>query len=104
MHLTFPTLLTLTFLLPFSYASVTIYSQKPIGISTTTAIAANYTGAAAYDPTVLMAPPIPNPPPATQFTLALQEQALAVQGLSIQLSGSFMGFSIEMSVVNQVHE
>ena len=93
MHLSLFTLLSLISLLPFSYASVTVYSQKPI-----------HTGVPAHDPTILQAPPIPNPPPATQFTLLLQQQAQAVQGLSIQQSGSFMGFSIETSVVNQVRE
>lgn len=106
MHITIlPTLLvSLTSLIPVSYASVTVYSQQPIGANTATAAAANYTGAAAYDPTILQVPPIPNPAPATQFTLQLQQQAQAVQGLSIQQSGSFMGFSIETSVVNQVRE
>ena len=44
-----------------SQASITVYSQVPLGKGTGTAqsAAANYTGAAAYDPTVLNAPPIP---------------------------------------------
>lgn len=83
--------------------AVTVYSQIPFGAATTaTAAAANYTGSAAYDPTVLIAPAVPNPLPAMQFTLPLQPSAAAVTGLSIPLSGSFYGFSIEMSVINQV--
>lgn len=75
-----------------------------MGQSTSTAASASYTGAAAYDPTVLTAPAIPNPAPPTQFTLELQSSGDAVQGLSIRQSGSFLGFSIETSVVNQVRE
>ena len=101
-----PTLLYLLSVIQVSYASVTVYSQIPIGQATGTAqsAAANYTGAAAYDPKVLNAPAIPNPAPPTQFTLQLQSSSQAVQGLSIMQSGSFLGFSIETSVVNQVCE
>lgn len=84
--------------------AVTVYNQLPMGQSTSTAASASYTGAAAYDPTVLTAPAIPNPAPPTQFTLELQSSGDAVQGLSIRQSGSFLGFSIETSVVNQVRE
>jgi hypothetical protein len=93
-------------LLHVSQASVTVYSQVAFGQGTPTAgsPAANYTGAAAYDPLVLTAPPIPNPAPATQFTLQLQSTAQAVQGLSIMQKGAFLGFSIETSVINQVRE
>lgn len=89
-----------------SLASVTVYSQVPLGQGTNTAqsAAATYTGSAAYDPTILTAPPIPNPAPPTQFTLALQSSSQAVQGLSIVQNGAFLGFSIETSVVNQVCE
>jgi hypothetical protein len=87
------------------HGSVTVYSQIPFGASATASgAAASYTGAAAYDPTVLAAPALPNPLPATQFTLQLQQSAAAVPGLSILQSGSFYGFSIEMSVINQVSE
>ena len=91
-------------LLHVSQASITVYSQIPLGQATATAAAANYTGAAQYDPKVLTPPPIPNPAPSTQFTLQLQSSSQAVQGLSIMQSGTFLGFSIEMSVVNQVRE
>lgn len=85
-------------------ASITVYSQEPFGVGTTTAAAATYTGAAAYDPTVLNPPPVPSPPPPTQFSIQLQSSSSDVNGLSIPQSGSFLGFSIEFSVINQVRE
>jgi hypothetical protein len=89
-------------------AAVTVYSQQPLGQATATAtvsgVAANYTGSAAYDPTVLNPPPLPDPKPAGQFGLQLQASADAMPGLSIPQKGTFMGFSIEMSVINQVRE
>lgn len=89
-----------------SQASVTVYNQIPLGLATSAsgAPSSTYTGAAAYDPLVLNPPEIPNPAPATQFTLQLQSSSQAVQGLSIMQSGAFLGFSIETSVVNQVRE
>ncbi|KAF5376627.1 hypothetical protein D9615_007857 [Tricholomella constricta] len=78
--------------------AVTVYGQKPL-VPTTTAAAADYTGAAAYNPTTLIPPPIPSPLN-TQFTLQLQNGG--TPGLSIPQEGSFLGFSIEMSVANQV--
>lgn len=91
-------------LLNVSNASVTVYNQIPLGMATLSAPGAGYTAAAAYDPTVLDPPPIPNPAPPTQFTLELQSSSQAVQGLSIMQSGAFMGFSIETSVIDQVRE
>jgi hypothetical protein len=96
--------LLLSFLLTFNLvcASVTVYyvtGQAPIATGTSTSAGANYTAAAAYDPTVLTPPPIPSPF-TTQFTIQLQNGGTS--NLSIQQSGSFMGFSIEMSVVNQI--
>jgi hypothetical protein len=78
----------------------------PVGFATGTsaADAANYTGAAAYDPTVLVAPPIPNPAPPKTFFLQLPSSNTSQGGLSILQKGSFYGFSIEMSVVNQVRK
>jgi hypothetical protein len=83
-------------------ASITVYyqpGQTPLGTATGTASVAAYTGAAAYDPTVLTPPAVPNPFN-TQFNIQLQNGG--TPGVSIQQSGSFMGFSIEMSVANQV--
>lgn len=85
--------------------AVTVYSQVPMGVTpTTSASGSTYTGAAAYDPTVLNAPALPNPLPPTQFGIQLSTSASDVPALSIQLSGAFLGFSIEMSVVDQVCE
>ncbi|KII85080.1 glycoside hydrolase family 79 protein [Plicaturopsis crispa FD-325 SS-3] len=78
--------------------SVTVYGVTP----TTAAASANYTGSAAYDTTVLNAPEVPSPAPATQFTLALNTASSSVNGLSIAQSGTFLGFSVEFSVINQV--
>jgi hypothetical protein len=86
------------------WASVTVYSQLPLGQATVAAAAANYTGAAAYDPTVLNPPPIPNPAPGTQPFIQLFNSNTSQSRLSIPVSGSFYGFSIEMSVANQVRE
>lgn len=84
-------------------AGVTVYYQVPLADSTTTASSANYTGAAAYDPTVLTPPPVPAGL-TTQFGIQLSSSSAAVQGLSIPHQGSFMGFSIEFTVVNQICE
>ncbi|KAJ6627347.1 glycoside hydrolase family 79 protein [Mycena sp. CBHHK59/15] len=93
--------------LPAVWSAITVYHQQPFGDTTTStasssgsAAAASYTGAAAYDPTVLTAPPIPDPPPATKFFQQLS--SAPVSGLSIPQSGYFFGFSVEFSVINQV--
>ncbi|OSD00691.1 glycoside hydrolase family 79 protein [Trametes coccinea BRFM310] len=86
--------------------AVTVYGQQPLVTSTTTSSApgATYTGLAAYDPRILDPPPLPDPLPPNQFGIQLSASASNVQGLSIPLSGSFFGFSVEMSVVTQVSE
>ncbi|KAF8636081.1 hypothetical protein AX17_003787 [Amanita inopinata Kibby_2008] len=81
-------------------AGVTIYHQIHFGTGTDTASPADYTGAAAYNPTVLQAPPVPSGFP-TQYNIQLQNGG-APPGVSIPHMGSFVGFSIEMSVANQV--
>ncbi|KAJ7927457.1 glycoside hydrolase family 79 protein [Mycena leptocephala] len=79
-------------------ASVTVYGQIPLGV--TSALAATATRPAAYNDTVLDPPPVPDPPPATSFTLTLQSLNTSVSsGLSIPIKGTFFGFSIEMSFV-----
>lgn len=93
--------------LPVVWSSITVYHQQPFGATTTTsasgsAAAASYTGAAAYDPTILNAPPIPDPRPPTTFFQQLSSSP--VPGLSIPQSGYFLGFSVEFSVINQVCE
>lgn len=86
--------------------SVTVYSQVRFGESTKTltAQAGNYTPPAAYDPTQLNPPGLPSDLPPTTFTLQLGSNNNTQNGLSIPLAGSFFGFSIEMSVTNQVCE
>jgi hypothetical protein len=98
-------LLVHSFLLAVSIvrAAVTAYGphvQQPLG--TLTAASASYTGAATYDDVILNPPPVPNPPPPTSF--AVQLETGSVSGLSIPQSGSFFGFSIELSVVTQVRK
>ncbi|EIN05065.1 hypothetical protein PUNSTDRAFT_107355 [Punctularia strigosozonata HHB-11173 SS5] len=46
----------------------------------------------------LVPPPLPDPPLSNAFTVALSNSP---NGLSIPQSGSFFGFSIELSVINQ---
>jgi hypothetical protein len=102
-----PSLALLGLGLASSVHAVTVYSQKPLATSvatSTTPAAADYTGAAAYDPTVLNPPPVPSPAINTQFGVQLQSSGSAVQGLGVKQSGSFLGFSVEMSVANQVCE
>lgn len=97
----------LLFLLPIlARAQITVYKQIPLG-QTATAVAAGaeQTTLPAYDATVLTPPAIPVPPPQTAYTLAVQRDAATVQGLSIpHVGGGFFGFSVEMSVINQVCE
>jgi predicted carbohydrate-binding protein with CBM5 and CBM33 domain len=90
-----------------AHGQVTVYYQQgqtPLSAggtstATITGAAANYT-AAAYNPTTLNAPPVPSPFNG-QFTVQVQNGGAPV-GVSIPQDGSFLGFSIEMSVVNQV--
>ncbi|KAJ7757813.1 glycoside hydrolase family 79 protein [Mycena maculata] len=90
--------------LPAVWSSITVYNQQPFGDMTKTqsasAAAASYTGAAAFDPVVLVAPPVPNPAPPTNFFQQLS--SAPVPGLSIPQAGYFFGFSVEFSVINQV--
>lgn len=88
--------------------AVTVYyqpiqSQLAAAAAQAALPAANYTGLPAYNPLVLQAPPPPGPTALpTQFNLPVPSAVPA--GASIQQNGSFFGFSIEMSVVNQVCE
>jgi hypothetical protein len=89
-------------LIGFAHAEVTVYFQKNHGPATTsTAAGANYTGPAAYNPTVLTAPPPPSTP---NPSFNIQLQNTGTPGLSIVQPGAFFGFSIEFSVVNQLRE
>ncbi|KAF9077358.1 hypothetical protein BDP27DRAFT_1413776 [Rhodocollybia butyracea] len=84
--------------------AVTVYyapGQNPLSTPTATssASAASYTDAAAYNPITLPVPALPDPMPPLSLSFNLQANA---PGRSITQSGAFMGFSIEMSVANQV--
>ncbi|TDL27068.1 hypothetical protein BD410DRAFT_783229 [Rickenella mellea] len=97
--------LSFLFLSSTTYATVTTYGlpgQEPFDLGTATAsgAVATYSGSAAYDPTVLNAPAPPAPPGPTNFPIQLLSSGTT--GMSIPLSGNFLGFSIEFSVVNQV--
>ncbi|KAJ3503352.1 hypothetical protein NLJ89_g8478 [Agrocybe chaxingu] len=84
--------------------AVTIYyvnGQTPLNAATTTSAGAAYTGLSAYDPTTLQAPAPPGPS-VVPTSFALQLTNAVPNGASITQNGSFFGFSIEMSVVNQV--
>jgi len=85
-----------------SALAVTIYGQTPLGATRTLEPGASWTGLPAYDPTILT-PPVVNPLPAP-YSLQLTNDVNAVGGVSIPLKGSFFGFSIEVSVVNQIRE
>ncbi|KAG6876773.1 hypothetical protein C0992_011829 [Termitomyces sp. T32_za158] len=74
-------------------SAVTVY---PTVTTTFAAAAANYTGAAAYDPTVLTPPPVPSGLN-TQFVVQLQSSGTG--NLSQPQNGSFIGFSIEMTLL-----
>ncbi|KAJ6595642.1 hypothetical protein DFH09DRAFT_144191 [Mycena vulgaris] len=87
-------------ILDVATASVTVYGQIPIGI--TSALSATATVAAAYNTTVLNPPEVPDPAPATSFTLTVPSTNTSVTGLSIPIKGTFYGFSIEMSVITQL--
>ena len=63
-----------------------------------------YTELAAYNNVYMVPPAIPSPPPANQFAIGVPSDAALMNGLSIKQSGTFFGFSIEMSVVNQLRE
>ncbi|KAJ7092351.1 glycoside hydrolase family 79 protein [Mycena belliarum] len=96
----FATLLLLPLL---ARAGITIYQapgQAAFATSAASANAASYTGAAAYNPTTLTPPPVPSP--AVPSSFALQLQTGGTPGASIPQPGDFIGFSIEMSVANQV--
>ncbi|KAI8996273.1 hypothetical protein BD414DRAFT_477356 [Trametes punicea] len=99
----------------WTYArAVTVYGQQgitiPSAVAATDAAAATsladenswITALAAYNNVSLTPPPLPDPLPSLQFGIQLLNNAQNVQGLSVQQMGSFMGFSIEMSVVEQV--
>jgi hypothetical protein len=88
----------------FVRAQVTVYGQVPVAFTQTFDPSAQPTSILpAYDETRLIPPPLPNPMPPTAFTLNLPANGANVPGLSmVHRDGSFWGFSIEMSVINQL--
>lgn len=90
--------------------AITVYGQNgvvtasgpPSGTASvsTSATSAAFTPAA-FNTIVLQPPAIPTGVP-MQFQVPLENTASDVNGLSIAQSGAFFGFSIEMSVINQV--
>ncbi|KAF7322011.1 Glyco-hydro-79C domain-containing protein [Mycena kentingensis (nom. inval.)] len=83
--------------------SVTVYHvQQPLTTApptSTGAAAGNYTGHAAYNPSTLLAPAVPT---GIMTNIPINLQNSGTTGMSIKQKGSFIGFSIEMSVTNQV--
>ena len=71
--------------------------------ATGTAAFANYTAPAEYDPTTLTPPPVPSPPIPTVVPVELPSSG-GFSNSSAPVNGAFFGFSIEMSVANQVCE
>ncbi|KAJ6513514.1 hypothetical protein DFH09DRAFT_999118 [Mycena vulgaris] len=82
------------------HCEITIYHANDQAAFATSVPAAQYTGAQAYNPTTLIPPPVPTP--ALASTIPVQLQSAGTPGLSVPQLGAFMGFSIEMSVTNQV--
>ncbi|KAK2460443.1 hypothetical protein APHAL10511_007608 [Amanita phalloides] len=102
MHLSAVALLLL---FTHSANAVTVYTGKgqiPFSTPTATSLAPNatYTGLYAYDPVILQVPAVPSGFP-TQVSVQVLSGA-APPGSSILQMSSFFGFSIEMSVANQV--
>lgn len=90
-------------------AAVTVYGQVPLAHAAQTSSAlgsAPTPTLPAYDDTVLNPPAIPQgeDKAGTAFTLSLQQNRANMFGLSIPQRGDFFGFSIEMSVINQVRK
>ncbi|KAF7297395.1 Glyco-hydro-79C domain-containing protein [Mycena indigotica] len=98
-------LLVASALLPGAKAGITVYSVPNQVVFATTSLSGSasapaYTGVAAYNPTTLIPPPVPTP--AVPSTFNIQLNTGGTPGASIEQSGDFIGFSVEMSVSNQV--
>lgn len=84
-------------------AAVTVYTQVPMGASTVSAVpTAMVTYAAHFDPLDLVPPPAPNQTDPSTFPVQITSGG--IPGLSIPVTGNFMGFSIELSVADQISE
>jgi len=105
-----PLLFAAALLPTLASAQLTVYTSRADQGTTTTPVdpaapSASYTGLPAYDPLRLTPPPPPQPP-VNSYTLTIPgttrtalEQGLA---LSIPQRGNFLGFSIELSVANNI--
>ena len=95
-------------------SAVTVYNQDgatvvsaaatQTGAASATATADWLSSLAAYNNVTLTPPALPSPMPSTAFSISVMNNAQDVNGLGIQQSGDFFGFSVEMSVVTQVSE
>lgn len=84
-------------------AQVTVYGQIPLA-QTMSAVGPATTTLAAYNDTELIPPPLPTAH-VREFKVDLQKDGVNVPNLSMpHKTASFYGFSIEMSVINQVRE
>ncbi|KAJ7923602.1 glycoside hydrolase family 79 protein [Mycena leptocephala] len=83
-----------------AHAEITIYHANNQAAFSTAAPGAIYTGPAAYNPTTLSPPPVPSPTILTTIPVNLLNSG--TPNLGVKQKGSFIGFSIEMSVTNQV--
>src|ERR1700722_1799751 len=94
--------LVVSLCLHLTKADVTIYNTLGSAQATPTGSSSSgvYTGPQAFNPVVLEPPPVPSPAPATNFHLPLQDGNFT--GLSIRQPGTFVGFSIEFAVADQV--
>ncbi|KAH9929433.1 glycoside hydrolase family 79 protein [Fomitopsis serialis] len=86
---------------PLTIGSATSTSDTAAGTAVYDPPYGSYSGYAAYNPIVLAPPAVPSNL-STQYDLVLPGSASGVQGLSIPQSGSFLGFSVEMSVATEV--
>ncbi|CAE7105895.1 unnamed protein product [Rhizoctonia solani] len=79
--------------------AVTVYNVKSAKTIPTSQAYAAVATLAAYDQTVLTSPSPPSPAITNNFLVQLYPGSMS--GLSIKQSGSFLGFSVELSVVQQ---
>ncbi|KAI0750899.1 glycoside hydrolase family 79 protein [Daedaleopsis nitida] len=87
---------------PLATGTTTTSSTAATTSFVTTSGPPQYTGLAAYNPIYMIPPAIPDPAPANQFSVQVPSDVQHLNGVSIQIPGSFFGFSIEMSVANQL--
>ncbi|KAI0369500.1 hypothetical protein BV20DRAFT_946072 [Pilatotrama ljubarskyi] len=104
-------LLFVCFSLSYAFASVTVYGpfgpERPSGVSGAAPSATQgntdwLNVLNAYNDVRLQPPPLPTPLPPLAFPITVPSQAQNMPGLSVPQRGDFWGFSIEMSVVEQV--